>query len=138
MLKDIPKIQVTDVAIAIVPVDPVEGEQAEDALWQVYLLNLKKVPIENVMISSEGYGSYQGESVKTSVLRQFLGTIEAESFMKVEALQQKVAGLNNEYWVSFYIDKEIFDKKYIFLPESIGEEFFTSIPLINLRGVMIR
>jgi len=138
MLKDIPKTEVTDVAIAIVPVDAVEGENPEEALWQVYILNLKKEPIENVIINSKGYGSYQGESVKTSVLRQFLGTIEAESFMKVEALQQKVAGLNNEYWVSFYINKEIFDKKYVFLPESIVEEFFTTIPLLSVRGVMIR
>lgn len=138
MLKDIPQLQVTDVAIAIVPVDPVGDENPEEALWEVYILNLKKESIENVIINSQGYGSYQGESVKTSVLRQFMGTIEAESFMKVEALQQKVAGLNNEYWVSFYINKDIFDKKYVFLPESIGEEFFTTIPLINKRGVMIR
>ena len=89
-------------------------------------------------MSSKGYGSYKGESVKTSVLRQFLGTIEPHSFTQVEAIQKKVFGLNNEYWVSFYIGKEIFDKKFIFLPETINEEFFTSIPLVNERGVMIR
>jgi hypothetical protein len=139
MLKDIPQIQVTDVAIAIVPVEGGEEEEnPEEVLWQVYILNLKKVAIENVIISSQGYGSYQGESVKTSVLRQFMGTIEAESYMQVEAIQKKVTGLNNEYWVSFYINKEIFDKKYVFLPESINEEFFTHVPLINQKGVMIR
>jgi hypothetical protein len=139
MLKDIPQVQVTDVAIAIVPVEGEdEVENPEETLWQVYILNLKKEAIENVIISSQGYGSYQGESVKTSVLRQFMGTIEAESYMQVEAIQKKVTGLNNEYWVSFYINKEIFDKKYVFLPESINEEFFTHIPLINQKGVMIR
>jgi hypothetical protein len=138
MLKDIPQIQVKDVAIAIVPVDSQEHEDPEEVLWQVYILNLKKEPIENVIISSQGYGSYQGESVKTSVLRQFMGNMEAESYMQVEALQKKVAGLNNEYWVSFYISGHIYDKKYVFLPESIQEEFYTNIPLINMRGVMIR
>jgi hypothetical protein len=138
MLKDIPQIPVTDVAIAIVPVVSVDDENPEEALWKVYILNLKDEPIDNVIVSSKGYGSYLGESVKTSVLRQYLGTIEANSFMQVEAIQKKVTGLNNEYWVSFYINKDIFDKKYVFLPETINEEFYTNIPLINLRGVMIR
>jgi hypothetical protein len=45
---------------------------------------------------------------------------------------------NNEYWVSFYIDKVIHDKKFIFLPGTINEEFFTSVPIIFKKGVMIR
>ena len=138
MLKDIPQVTVTDIAIAICPVDPSEVLANENELWNVYIINLKRIPIENVIVSSNGYGSYKGESVKTSTLRQFLRTIEGNSFMQIEAIQKKVFGLNNEYWVSFYIGKEIFDKKFIFLPETITEEFFTTIPLINERGVMIR
>ncbi len=138
MLKDIPQVAVTDIAIAICPVDLSEDFASEDELWNVYIINLKKTPIENVIVSSQGYGSYKGESVKTTTLRQFLGTIEGNSFMQIEVIQKKVFGLNNEYWVSFYIGKEIFDKKFIFLPETITEEFFTTIPLINERGVMIR
>lgn len=138
MLKDIPQLEVTDVAIAIVPLEEQVEENPEEAMWQVYILNLKKEMIENVMISSQGYGSYGGESVKTGVLRQFMGNIESGSFMKVEALEQNVAGLNNEYWVSFYMNGQIYDKKYVFLPESINEEFYTHIPLIDKRGVMIR
>jgi hypothetical protein len=58
--------------------------------------------------------------------------------MLVEPIQENVFGLNNEYWLSFYIDREIFDKKYIFLPESISEQYFTTIPLLGKKGVMIR
>jgi hypothetical protein len=47
-------------------------------------------------------------------------------------------GLNNEFWVSFYLDKQIYDKKYVFLPETIKEENFTLIPVLNKHGVMIR
>jgi hypothetical protein len=46
--------------------------------------------------------------------------------------------LNNEYWVSFYIGKNIYDKKFIFLPESISEDNFTRVPFINRMGVIIR
>ena len=58
--------------------------------------------------------------------------------MPIEAIQEKVFGLNNEYWVSFYIKNDIFDKKYVFLPETIKEEFFTTVPILNRKGVMIR
>lgn len=32
----------------------------------------------------------------------------------------------------------MYDKKYVFVPESVKEENFTLVPLINKRGVMIR
>ena len=136
MLKDIPRIAVEDIAIAIIPKE-VYGENNE-SLWEVYILNLKRENIENVLVSSKGYGTYKGEIVKTSTLRHFLGEVEALSYMLIEPIQNDVFGLNNEYWVSFYINSEVFDKKYIFLPESIKEEYFTTIPLLEKRGVMIR
>jgi hypothetical protein len=135
MLKDIPRVAVEDVAIAIIPK---EFSEEEGALWEVYLLNLKKNTIDNVLVASKGYGSYKGEPVKTSTLRHYLGDVESLSFSLIEPIQNDVFGLNNEYWVSFYVDREVFDKKYIFLPESIKEEYFTMIPLLNKRGVMIR
>lgn len=134
MLKDIHRVEVEDIAIAIVPGKPENDEK----LWEVYLLNLRKERIDNVIVSSKGYGHYNGEDVKTSVLRHYLGTVQAGEYMLIEPIQEKVFGLNNEYWLSFYINDSIFEKKYIFLPESINETYFTAIPLLNKRGVMIR
>ena len=136
MLKDIPRIAVENIAIAIIPKETY-GEAGE-SIWEVYILNLKNEFIENVLVSSKGYGTYKGETVKTSTLRHFLGDIDAHSFMLIEPIQNEVFGLNNEYWVSFYVNHEVFDKKYIFLPESITEENFTVIPVLNKKGVMIR
>ena len=90
------------------------------------------------MIASQGYGVFKGEEVMTSTLRHFLGDMSPLSFSLIEPIQHKVFGLNNEYWLSFYINGEIFDKKYIFLPESINPSYFTHIPLLEKRGVMIR
>lgn len=134
MLKDIPRVEVEDIAIAIVP----SQKEDDEKLWEVYLLNLRKEPIDNVIVSSKGYGHFNGEDVKTSVLRHYLGTLEPNQYMLIEPIQEKVFGLNNEYWLSFYIRNAIFDKKYIFLPESISEPYFTWIPLLQKRGVMIR
>ncbi|MBL7922575.1 MAG: hypothetical protein JNL88_00095 [Bacteroidia bacterium] len=137
MLRDIQRVSVEDIAIAVLPKEQTAAD-AEGPLWEVYLLNLKQAPIENVIIASKGYGVFKGEEVKTSTLRHYLGDMSPMSYMLIEPIQETVFGLNNEYWLSFYIDREIFDKKYIFLPESISESYFTMIPLLGKRGVMIR
>jgi hypothetical protein len=137
MLKDIQRTAVENIAVAIVPKEEAPEEGAEQ-MWEVYLLNLKEEPIDNVIVASRGYGSYKGDSVKTSVLRHYLGTLEGMTATLIEPIQQQVFGLNNEYWVSFYMKKEIFDKKYVFLPESISDDYFTFIPILEKRGVMIK
>lgn len=134
MKKDLPENLVEDVAIAVVLMD----ETPEVKNWTVYLLNLKNTTIENVLISSKGYGEKDGKMVKTSVLRHFLGDIKSHSYAGIEAIDTAVFGLTNEYWLSYYIDGTIYDKKYIFLPESVVDENMIKIPLINKPGVMIK
>lgn len=134
MKKDISLPLVEDIAVAVVK----EENEMNEAEWSVYLLNLKKEAIEGVIVSSKGYGIYNNEEVKTSTLRHFLNTVNAQSFAKIEPVLENLFGLNNEYWVSFFLDKKMYDKKYIFLPETIKEENFTLIPLINKKGVMIK
>ena len=132
MLKDIFREEVEDIAIAVVP-----GEE-DASVWEVFMINLKEVGLDNVIVASKGYGIYKGEEVKTSVLRHYLGEFQPLDIRLVEPIQKEVFGLNNEYWVSFYIGKEIYDKKFIFLPESITEDNFTRIPFLDRKGVMIR
>ena len=132
MIKDIQYPEVKEVAVAIVPEDGDEG-----GIWNVYLLNLKDQLIEGVLVCSKGYGSMNGETVKTSTLRHFLDAMPPKSFSKVEPIMENVFSLSNEYWVSFYINEIIYDKKFIFLPETINESYFSSIPVINKKGVMI-
>ncbi|MFM9008330.1 MAG: hypothetical protein ACKORE_07110, partial [Bacteroidota bacterium] len=102
-----------------------------------YVINLKDEPLENVIVASKGYGEREGEAVRTSVLRHFIGDMEPLSYSLIEPIQEQVFGLSNEYWLSYYIGRDIFDRKYVFLPESISSDYFTRIPLINRKGVMI-
>jgi hypothetical protein len=134
MKKDLPENIVEDVAMAVV----LMNETPEVKNWTVYLVNLKDEPITNVLISAKGYGEKDGRVVKTSVLRHFLGDIAPNSFAGVEAIDTEVFGLTNEYWLSYYIGGTIYDKKFIFLPESIVDENLMKIPLVNKPGVMIK
>jgi hypothetical protein len=134
MKKDLPENIVEDVAMAVV----LMSETPEVKNWTVYLINLKNQAITNVLISAKGYGEKDGRVVKTSVLRHFLGDLAPHSFAGVEAIDVEVFGLTNEYWLSYYIDGTIYDKKFIFLPESIVDENLIKIPLVNKAGVMIK
>jgi len=133
MKKDIEFPKVENVAIAVVK-DVQEGAEPE---WNVYLINLQDNPLENVLVASTGYGSQDGEAIKTSTLRHFIGTVEAKSYAKVEIIKEDLFGLSNEYWVSFYLNSQIYDRKYVFVAESILESNTTEVPLLKKPGVMI-
>lgn len=132
MKKDIPFHKVEDVGMAVVP----EEKNGEEE-WSVFLVNMSKEKLDGVIVSSTGYGTYQGRDVKTSTLRQFFEAIPPEHAVKIELIETKLFGLNNEFWISFWLNGEMYDRKYVFVPESILPDNFTTIPLLNRKGVLI-
>lgn len=136
MLKDIWKEnrEVKDIAIAAV-LEQVDNQKDE---WHVYLINLKQYAIEGVLVSSSGFGELEGEMRRTSVLRHFLDEMDAHSFKLIEPIMDDVLSLSNEYWVSFYEENKICEKRYVFVPDSIRKDFMITIPIINKRGVMLQ
>ena len=132
MIKDIKIPEVANVTLAIVP-DKNPGETPE---WKVYLINRNNHPIENTLVASKGYGDKGGEKQNTSILRHFLQTVPPESATMIEPIDSSVFHLNNEYWVSYYIDKQIFDKRFVFVPDSIREEHLSFIKELEMEGVL--
>jgi hypothetical protein len=133
MKKDIHIPKVEGIGVAIVK-DTDKG----DEIWNVYLINYKKEPINNVLISSKGYGTLNQKKVNTSTLRHFFDSIERESHQLIEPISQEVFGLSNEYFVTFYIDNVIYDKKFVFVPDAIKAEHFTKVKIIQKEGVLIK
>jgi hypothetical protein len=134
MKKDIVIPKVEDIALAIVQ----EENNLKQKEWNVYLLNFKQEPIEGVLVSSKGYGKKEGEAVKTSMLRHFLDEVGPNSFKKIEPIQEELFGLSNEYWLSFYHNRVMYDKKYVFLAESVQDQHLITVPVIGKPGVMIK
>lgn len=132
MIRDIPVPVVQHVTLAVAR----EKDNLLQDIWRVYLLNDNDVPIENVLISSNGYGEKAGEEQKTSTLRHFLQQVGPRSSALVEPIDSAVLHLNNEYWVSYYIGRDIYDKRFVFLPDSICEENVRPIASLNKEGVL--
>ncbi|EJF09951.1 hypothetical protein [Pontibacter sp. BAB1700] len=132
MKKDIDFTPVQGVAVAIA----FTGESPEERTWNVYLINNNNVALENVFVTSKGYGTIEDEEVKTSVLRHMFERVEAKSFVQVEVIDPSVFKLNNEYWVSYYIDGKIYDKRFVFVPDSITDEHLIDISMLQMQGVL--
>ncbi|HCR53912.1 MAG TPA: hypothetical protein DIW27_05805 [Cytophagales bacterium] len=130
MINDIEFPEVKNVTIAVVK------EDREESAWKVYLINKNQFPIENTLVSSKGYGEKEGEKQKTSVLRHFLQTIPANKSALIEPIDPAVFHLNNEYWVSYYVGEEIYDKRFLFVPDAIREENMTFIKELDKEGIL--
>lgn len=132
MIKDIPLPEVQHVTMAVVR----EKDNLLQDSWKVYLLNRNEVALENVLIASTGYGEQNGEEQKTSTLRHFLQRANSRSATLVEPIDKSVFHLNNEYWLSYYIGNQVYDKRFVFLPGSICVENLTPIPELDMEGVL--
>ncbi len=136
MRKDIEIPKVEGVSVAVVK--ELNDEKTAE-VYNVYVLNQKPVQIENVLVTSKGYGENKttGEKIKTSILRHFIGNVDGNSYAKIEPIVEDVFGISNEYWVSFSLDGKMYDKKYVFLAETIIDDNMKTIPILEQSGVMI-
>jgi hypothetical protein len=132
MIKDITIPQVKNVTLAVARKKNI-GERDE---WKVYLINSNDVALENALVASKGYGEKDGEKQNTSILRHFLETVPPHSAALIEPIDQAVFHLNNEYWVSYYIGEQIFDKRFVFVPDTICEENITFIKELEMEGIL--
>lgn len=135
MRKDIEMPKIEGVYIAVVQ----EKGEGEELVWNVYLINEKEGALENAFVSSKGYlKAVNGTESKTSTLRHYYENVPKNSFIKVEPIMEEVLKLNNEYFLSFYYEGVLYDKKFIFLSETIKTDNLSEVPVLNKKGVWIK
>ncbi len=126
---------VENVAVAIV-----QGKNEDNEIeYNVYLLNLREDIMEGIIITSKGYGqnANTGEKIQTSTLRHCIELMLPNEAAKIEPIVEEVFGLSNEYWVSFWVNDVMYDKKFVFLAETICEKNIKPIPILGAKGVII-
>ena len=117
MKKDINFPKVTDVEIAVGKSINEKGESD----WYVYVINNKPTAINNIMVVSNATEQEDGGGRKTSTLRHLIENLDANTYAKVERIDPAVFSFYNRFWVSFYIGRELFDKKFVIDPFSEWE-----------------
>lgn len=132
MKKDIEIPEVKNVTIAVVRTKNILHQDE----WKVMLINNNDHAIENTLVASKGYGEREGEPQRTSTLLHFLEIVPAQGVALVEPIDPKLFHLNNEYWVSYYVGPQIYDRRFVFVPESICEKNLTFIKELDMEGVL--
>lgn len=109
-----------------------------DGTWQVYIVNEKDGPIDTLMLTSRGYSLQSSEPVQTSTIRRRLPDLDPQRALKVEMIPADVAKLSNEFWLSYFHDGKMYDKKYIFLEGVLDPELAVDVPVLAKKGVIIK
>ncbi|WKN45564.1 hypothetical protein [Tunicatimonas pelagia] len=126
---DFPKVEGVRMAIS-----RQKNEVSGEYEFHVYLINENDFTLENVLINSSGYSKKKEQ--KTSVLRHYLDSVAPNSVAKVELINPELFAFVNQFWVSYYIEKKVYDKKFIFMPESVTDENFQYIASLEMEGVL--
>lgn len=136
MREELQSPKVDGVAFAVVQ----QLNEENEKMYYVYLINLREDIMEGIIVTSQGYGNNvsTGETTRTSKLRHSLEVLLPNEAAKIEPIMEDVFGLANEFWISFWVEDTLYDKKFVFVAESISEENMKMLPVIGEKGVMIK
>jgi len=131
MKKDIDIPEVKNVHVAVVQEKHLEYKTLD---WNAYIINNSDTDLETVLIVSQG----KSETKITPPMRHTIAKLPARSYAKIEFMQEKVLELNNTFKVTFFEGNKMFDKTYIFRKNTINEKALQTLPLMQLRGVLVK
>jgi len=128
-----PKVE--NVGVAVIQSINEENEKE----YTVYLISMRDDIMEGIIVASTGYGenTTTGEKIKTSTLRHGIEVLLPNEIAKIEPIMPEVFGLSNEYWVSFWVEDILYDKRFVFPAESLIEENFKYLDVFKRKGVLL-
>ncbi len=131
MRKDIVIPEVKDVYVAAV-LEFNEDFNTED--WNAYIINDGELPLETVIIVSQGYDSKD----MTAPMRHTIKLLPAKGYARIEFLEDSVLRLNNFFTVTYFIDDKLYDKRYELPAYSVIEDNRVQLPVMDKQGVLAR
>jgi hypothetical protein len=131
MRKDIQIPKVEDVHIVAIKE---WDKDFKDQQWNIYVLNNKATEISTILVLSRG----NSEDKKTSTLRHSLGDLQPYSSAKVEFITTEVLGFTNEYLITFFSENTLFERKFVFEPNSISEDKTITLPVVDKEGILAK
>lgn len=131
MKKDIIIPKVTGVYVAVVN-EYNDIYKTQD--WNAYIINDKEVDLDIVLIVTSGHS----DKKMTSIFRKKLDVLPKKSYAKIELMQEELFALNNEFKVTFFEGNTMFEKTYLFRKNTINENALRPIPLMKVKGVLVK
>ena len=85
--------------------------------YYVYLINKREADLEMVLVLSQG----SDEKRKTSTMRHKIDKLPAQSFARVELMQEEVLDLDNSFKVTFCEGSRMHEKDFLLKKGSLKE-----------------
>lgn len=102
--------------------------------WNAYIINGRNAPIDMVLVVSKGFEADR----KTSTMRHSIGSVGPKSFKKIELVQEDVLALNNEFFVTFFAEDQLYERRFIFPKNSVKQSAITCIPIVEKDGILAK
>ncbi len=102
--------------------------------WNAYIINGRKTAIDMVLVVSKGFDTDR----KTSTMRHGMESIGPKSFKRIELVQEDVLTLNNEFFVTFFADDKLYERRFVFPKNSVKQSAITPISIIEKDGVLAK
>ena len=102
--------------------------------WNAYIINDRDVDLDMVIIVTSGYS----EDKTTSVFRKKIDILPKKSYAKIELMQEALFALNNTFKVSFFEGNQMYDKTYLFRKNTINLKALQPLPLMDVKGVLVK
>ena len=102
--------------------------------YYVYLINKSEEDLEMVLVLSRG----TDEKRQTSIMRHKIEKLPADSFAKVELMQEEVLDLDNSFKVTFFEGNRMFEKDFLLKKGSLKEGNLRQIKTLGKRGVLLK
>lgn len=131
MKKDIEISVAKDVHVAII------HELNDEFLskdWNAYIINGRSTPIEMVLVVSKGF---EGDR-KTATMRYSIGSVGAKSSKRIETIQEEVLALNNEFFVTFFVEDKLYERRFVFPKNSVKQSAVKPVPIIKRDGILAK
>jgi hypothetical protein len=71
-------------------------------------------------------------------MRHGKGLVGAKSYEKIEMVQEDVLALDNEFFVTFFANDVLYERRFLFEKNTVNEQNLITIPLIDKEGVLAK
>lgn len=122
------------IAIAIVPQKDADGKK----IWSVGLLNERPETVFNVIINASGSGHIKGKEKHTDKVRFLIDSLDTGAFHPFEVLLRDSTELTNTYWISFFSENNLCDRKIVVPPKYVMVQKKERIGKTKEVGVVAR
>lgn len=114
------------------------NDDFQENKWYVYLVNNTENTLEMVLAVSRAYGTINSEQRATGTFRHAFKEVNPHSITKMELLENSVLQLYNEFVVTYFLNNKMFDKTFVFKPNTINTKALSDIPGTDLKGVLLK